>query len=148
GRRGATLPVLFLAAGSLYAAPGDCPNSPGQYEAEKYAVRRIRIDAPLAWLAPVRRDLNAIVRGMALKERSAAEPGLFTVALFNEGFKDVQDGLGELKVDRFSRLAIQFGWSGIEACDAADRSLDVVYHVYTAQLSTSFVSLFHSVGAL
>jgi hypothetical protein len=73
---------------------------------------------------------------------------LFTVARFNEGFGDVQNRLGDLKVDRFSRLAIQFGWSGIEACDPADRSLEVVYHVYTAQLSPSLVSLFHSLGAL
>jgi hypothetical protein len=147
-RRGLTLVVSLLSAGWLHAAPGECSDSPGQYEKEGYAVRRIRIDAPLAWLAPVRRDLDAIIGRMALKERSAADPGLFTVAAFNHGFLDVQEGLGNLKVDRFSRLAIQFGWSGIEACDPADRSLEVVYHVYTAQLSPSLVSLFHSLAAL
>jgi len=152
--RGLALAVPFFAATGLAAAPGECASATGQYEDDGYTVRRIRIDAPLAWLGPVRRDLNSIVEGLPIKERREAAgghdavKGLFTVDLFNAGFTAVQDGLGELRVNRTVRAAFQFGWSGLESCDPQDRSLEVVYHVYTAQFSPSFVNLFHRVEEL
>jgi hypothetical protein len=130
----------------LCAAPGPCLSAPGRYQVDEFKVRQIRIDAPLAWLGPVHKELDRLAAGLPLKERSFE--GRFNVDAFNAGLKLLENELPELSVDRVAHVAVRFGWAGLENCDPETKLLDVVYHVYNAELSPPYVYLFHDVERL
>src|SRR5205823_3578452 len=109
-------------------------------------VRRIRIDAPLAWLGPVQRELVRIAAGLPLNDRSLE--GRFNADAFNAGLRHLENELPDLHVNRFARVAVRFGWAGVENCDPPQKLLDVVYHIYAAELSPPYVHLFHDVQEL
>ena len=140
------MPAFLGVPAVLCAAPGPCLSAPGQYQRDAFKVRQIRIDAPLAWLGPVHKELARLAARLPLKEPSLE--GRFNVDAFNAGLRSLENELPDLRVDRFARVAVRFGWAGLENCDHETKLLDVVYHVYTAELSPPYVSLFHSVESL
>jgi len=116
-------PVLLRAQGNA------CHESPTTYEQEGYKVNAIRLDTPLNWLfGSVSVESRKLLESpdMPLKK---GDP--YTTSAANAGFALLRENLNELHAVLPFRFAFRFGRQHLQNCSAKDKTLDVVYRIYS-----------------
>jgi hypothetical protein len=145
GRRAIALFSLLLLATLANSRPvfaAKCKDNPADYEAAKYTVRRVRIDAPLGWLFGSVRSAAAEI--LTDKDMPIKADDQFTKQAFDDGFIFVNNKFNPLRLARGTRFAARAAYPGIENCDA--NQLDVVYRVYSFSFSSYLIRTFELGG--
>lgn len=140
--------LAILATLPIAAAQNSCPGSLDELERQRYTVSSVAIRTPLTlpW-----RPLNSLFLGKIdgllspVERELPLRPGApFLRAQYAAGMLQLQDKYGAQALDSGVRLRLAVVVPDVANCDAAAKTVEVVYRVYTTDTAYFLAQIFET----